>query len=264
MVAEEQLIPKPTLDPELEAMAESGVHVGHVRTKRHPAMAPYLWGLRGNVEIIDLTKTKEKLAQALAALAQAAAEGKLILFVGTRPSTGELISKLALEFGYPYVNRRWIGGTLTNFKVILKRIEVLESLEQDLASGSLGKYTKREQLEKEKEFRRLVETFDGLRQLRRLPDLLVIMDIDHDELALREAERMKIPVVALTDTNTDPRRVTYPIPANDDARPAVAYMLERMRQAIRDGLAAGTAARAAAAAEAGVVSAPPNTANAQQ
>lgn len=237
-------------------MMEAGVHLGHARSKRHPRMAPYLWGIRNNVEIIDLTRTKEKLASALAFLRQSAQEKKIFLFVGTRPSAKGIVRNAAHELGCPYVDQRWIGGTLTNFKVIRKRIETLEALEQERASGSFEKFTKKERMKKEDQMRRLIEHFDGLRRLTKLPDALIIADISHDDLALRESRRMKIPVVALTDTNTDPGSVTYAIPANDDARPALAYMFERMKTAIREGQAAAEAALGepeppAAAAEVG-------------
>lgn len=248
--AAENLAVTPGADPEGLEMLEAGVHVGHVRSKRHPAMAPYVWGLRANVEIIDLMKTKEKLAAALAFLKQTAREGKLILFAGTRPSAKDLIRQTAEELGYPYVNQRWIGGTLTNFWVIRKRIETLEGLEHEKATGGFEKYTKWEQLELEKKMERLREHFDGLRRLSKLPDAVVIVDISHDKIALQEAARVKTPVVALTDTNTDPRKIAYPVPSNDDARPAVAYMLGRMKAAICEGKeAAATAAAEAAAAE---------------
>ena len=225
----------PAPSPEMEAMMEAGVHWGHARSKRHPAMMPYLWGTRSNVEVIDLTKTCEKLAEALVFLSERASKGKLILFVGTRPSARHLVKETAEALGYPYVDQRWIGGTLTNFKVILKRVETLESLEQEQASGGFEKYTKKERLRKDEEMTRLRQHFDGLRRLRRIPDVIVIIDIGHDHLALSEARRLKIPVVALTDTNTDPRLVSYAIPSNDDARPAVRYMLERMKAALREG-----------------------------
>ncbi len=236
----------PGVDPEGAQMLEAGVHLGHLRSKRHPAMAPYVWGLRANVEIIDLEKTKEKLAAALAFLRKLAEERKTVLFVGTRPSAKGAIRQTADELGYPYVDRRWVGGTLTNFRVIRKRVETLEGLEHEKASGGFEKYTKKEQLELEKDMARLVQNFDGLRRMTKSPDALVIVDISHDKIALREATRMNTPVVALTDTNTDPRLVTYPIPANDDARPAVIYMLDRMKAVLREGQAAALAAKAEA------------------
>lgn len=240
----------PPADPEMEEMLEAGAHLGHARAKRHPAMAPYIWGMRGSVEIIDLTKTKEKLAEALAFLRAGAAEGKMVLFVGGRPSTREILAGAAEALGYPSVSRRWIGGTLTNFRVVRKRIEYLETLEREQTSGGFEKYTKKEQLEKEREIARLRERFEGLRRLTRLPDALVILDISHDDLALREAKRIGVPVVALVDTNCDPRLVAYPIPANDDARPAIRYMLGRIKAAIEEGQARAKAAEAQAAAKA--------------
>jgi len=223
------------VDPEIEDMMAAGVHLGHSRSRRNPGMMPYLWGVRNNVEIIDLTKTKELLDHALAVLKQAAAAKKLVLLVGTRPSSRALVSDMAIQLGYPAVTERWIGGTLTNFKVVRKRVETMEGLEQERATGGFEKYTKKEQLEKEKEIARLNQNFNGLRRLTKMPDLMVIIDIAHDASALREARRMKIPVVALTDTNTDPRMVTYPIPANDDARPSLQYLLGRMRGAFAEG-----------------------------
>ena len=244
----ENALSAPPADPEMEEMLEAGAHLGHARAKRHPAMAPYIWGMRGSVEIIDLTKTKEKLAEALAFLHAGAAAGKLLLFVGSRPSTREILAGTAEALGYPSVSRRWIGGTLTNFRVVRKRIEYLETLEREQATGGFEKYTKKEQLEKEREIARLRERFEGLRRLTRLPDALVILDISHDDLALREAKRIGVPVTALVDTNCDPRLVAYPIPANDDARPAIRYMLGRIQAAIEEGQAAAKSAMEALAA----------------
>lgn len=235
-----------SVDPEIEAMLDAGVHLGHIRSKRHSGMTPYLWGMRNNVEIIDLAKTKEKLHEAMAFLRQVAVEKKLILFVGTRPSAKDLIQRTAEELGYPHVNRRWIGGTLTNFKVIFKRIETLEGLEQEKAGGGFEKYPKKERVRREDDIVRLRENFDGLRRLRKIPDAVVIIDISHDAVALREARRVKVPIIALTDTNTDPRLVDYPIPANDDAQPAVAYLLGRLKSAVLEGREAAEAVPVAA------------------
>lgn len=239
------------IDPEIEAMMEAGVHLGHARSKHNPGMIPYLWGVRNNVEIIDLTKTKEKLAEALAFLKQAAEGRKLLLFVGTRPSAKDLVRSVAEELGYPSVTERWVGGTLTNFRIIRQRIETLEALEQEKASGGFEKYTKKERLVKDEEIMRLRQHFDGLRRLTKLPDALFIIDISHDDLALHEARRIGIPVVALTDTNTDPRAVQYPIPANDDARSAITYIVERVKASIVEGQQAAASAEYKAAAGAG-------------
>lgn len=241
----------PIIDPEIEAMMEAGVHLGHSRSRRNPGMTPFLWGVRNNVEIIDLAKTKECLESALAFLRERAAERKIILFVGTRPSARDLLRKTAEALGSPWVAERWIGGTLTNFRVVRQRVETLEGLEHEKATGGFEKYPKKEQIEKEREIANLTRNFDGLRRLTRLPDAVVIINIVHDGLALREARRMRIAVVALTDTNADPRLVQYPIPANDDARPAVSFMLERMAAAIRDGMQVAAEQTPAPAAEQG-------------
>lgn len=226
------------IDPEIEIMVEAGVHLGHSRSRRNPGMTPFVWGVRNNVEIIDLTKTKEYLDTALLFLKQLASERKLILFVGTRPSSRDLLRAAAEALGAPWVAERWIGGALTNFRVVRKRVETLEALEHEKATGGFEKYPKKEQMQKEKEIAKLTRNFDGLRRLTRVPDAVVIIDIVHDRLALDEARRMKTPIIALTDTNADPRLVQYPIPANDDARTAVSFMLERMTSAIRDGVRA--------------------------
>lgn len=235
VTTEENSKPFSAIDSDMEAMMEAGVHMGHARSKRHPAMAPFVWGVRADIEIIDLVKTKEKLEVALAFIKEAAAAKRMFLIVGTRPSAKNAVRKIAEETGLPYVNQRWIGGTLTNFKVIRKRIENLEAMEQEKATGGFDKYTKKERLDKEKEMSRLEQNFGSLRRLQKLPEIMIVVDISQDDLALREARRMSIPVVALTDTNTDPRSVTYAIPSNDDARSAIEYMLERIGRAILAG-----------------------------
>lgn len=223
----------------------AGVHWGHRRSKRHPAMTSYVWGLRANVEVIDLVKTKEKLAVALEFLRSAARDGRLFLFVGTRPSVRDVVKNASSSLDCPYVDQRWIGGTLTNFKIIRKRVETMEAIEHEFAAGELERYTKRERIEKERELERLRQNFDGLRRLTRLPDALILVGLVHEATALRESRRTGIRAVALVDTDADPRSVAYPIPANDDARPAVTYLLGRMAEAIRAGRSEAQAAPAA-------------------
>lgn len=223
------------IDAELEAMAKAGVHLGHAKTKNHPAMVPYIFGMRNTVSIIDLVKTKPLLNTALNYLRDTAAKGGIILLVGTKPSARKLVLEMAEQTGMPYFVERWIGGALTNFKVITKRVEYMETIERERASGELEKYTKREQLKKGEEANRLKKFFDGLRLLKRLPDALFVVDVTQDTTAIREANRLHIPVVALVDTNSDPRGIDFPIPANDDALPALRYMLGRIGLAIEEG-----------------------------
>jgi small subunit ribosomal protein S2 len=223
------------IDAELDAMAKAGVHFGHAKTKNHPAMVPYIFGMRNTVSILDLIKTREKLHIALQHLYSIAAKGGIILLVGTKPSARKLIIEMAQKTNMPYFVERWIGGTLTNFKVISKRVEYMETLEREKVTGELEKYTKRERLKKEEEANRLKKFFDGLRRLKRLPDALFVVDVMQDATAVREAKRMHIPITALVDTNSDPRGIDFPIPANDDALPALRYMLGRIQATIEAG-----------------------------
>lgn len=220
---------------EIEEMLKSGIHLGHAKGKNHPSMREYIFGVRNTVSILDLIKTKENFARALGFLKEIAAKGGLILLVGTRPAARKIILEVAEKTRMPYFVERWIGGTLTNFKVISKRVEYMEKLEREKESGELSKYTKREQMKKEEEIVRLRKFFDGLRRLKRLPQAVFIVDTTEDTTAVREARSSKIPIVALADTNSDASKIDYPIPSNDDALPAVRYMVGKIGEAIAEG-----------------------------
>lgn len=222
-------------DPEVEHMLKAGVHLGHAKSKNHASMKPYIFGIRNTISVIDLLKTKEKLGEALLFVKDIAAKGGIVLLVGTRPAARKIIPEVALNLGMPYFIERWIGGTLTNFKVITKRIEYMLELENALNSGELAKYTKWERVQKVAELERLKRFFDGLRTLKRLPDAVFVVDTTHDTTAVREARKMKIPLVALVDTNADADKINYPIPSNDDALGAVRYMVGRVGEAIAEG-----------------------------
>lgn len=222
-------------DPELEEMIKTGVHLGHAKSKAHPSMQPYIFGVRNTISLIDLIKTKEKLAEALGFIKEAVARNGLVLLVGTRPAARKAILDTAEKTKMPYFTERWIGGALTNFKVISKRVEYMEELEKSKAAGEFAKYTKKERMMKEEEIVKLNRNFHGLRNLKRLPEALFVVDIIHDDTAVREARRMKIPVVAMADTNSNADLVDYPIPSNDDALPAVRYMVGRIGGAIEEG-----------------------------
>lgn len=223
-------------DAELKAMIDAGVHIGHTKSKRHPHMEPYIWMVRNGISIIDVVKTREQLTAACGFLQSAAGKNGIILFVGTRPSARAVVREAAVSLGMPYVTGRWIGGTLTNFKVISKRIETLVSLEQKQASGEFEKYTKKERLLLEKQIEKLRADFDGLRLLKKLPAALVVTNIPHHATAIREASRMRIPVVALADTNADPKMVAYPIPSNDDAPSVIRFMVGQFQAAVEKGV----------------------------
>lgn len=217
-------------------MMKAGVHLGHAKSKDHPSMKEYIFGVRNTVSVFDLTQTRTALARAEAFLKGRAAHGGLILLVGTRPAARRIILDIAERTAMPYFTERWIGGALTNFKVIRKRVEYLETLEKEKASGEFEKYTKKERMGREEEIVRLKKMFDGLRTLTRLPDAVFVVDTTEDTTAVAEATRMKIPLAALCDTNADARAIDYPIPSNDDALPAVRYMVGRIGEAIEEGL----------------------------
>lgn len=223
------------MDQEIEEMLKAGVHLGHAKSKSHPSMQPYIYGIRNTISVIDLLKTKEKLTVAAAFLRAVASRGGIILLVGTRPGARKVIAETALRLGLPYFTERWIGGTLTNFKVISKRVEHLMTLEKEKATGDFEKYTKKERMRKEEEIVRLKRFFDGLRTLTRLPDAVLVVDMTHDTTAVREARRIRIPIVALADTNSDITGIDYPIPSNDDSLSAVTYMMRRIETAIEEG-----------------------------
>src|SRR3989344_2960787 len=220
----------------LQDMVRVGLHIGHRRSRRHPEMMRYVYGARGNTEIIDLMKTAEALRRAADFLSAKSADGATILLVGTRQGLASLAKEVARELGLPYVASRWIGGTITNFSVINKRLEAFRNLAQREASGELAeKYTKAERVRFQRQLGRLEEELGGIRDLLRPPDVLVLVSLRGDRLAAREARLRGIPIVALADLDADPSLADFPIPGNDDALPAVRYVLGKLADAIREG-----------------------------
>lgn len=222
-------------DEEVSAMLKAGVHIGHVPSKTHPQMAPFIFANRAGVALFDLIKTKEKLAVAENFIKKLAADKKTILFVGTKPAAQKIIKMLNEIHGLPVVTNRWVGGTLTNWKVILGRIQEFERLQKEKTEGGFKKYTKKEVAKKEDEIMHLEKTFGGLRSLHRIPDAVMIADADEDELAIREAKRMRIPTIAIVNSSRNPEEVDYAIPANDNSIPAVTYILQRIEKAYQEG-----------------------------
>ena len=227
-----QLMP----DDETQALMKAGVHIGHTSSKTHPAMRPFIFTTRNNIEIIDVLKTAEFLAKAETFLQSVIAKGGMVLWVGTKPSARVAIEEAAQKTGMPYVTNRWVGGLLTNFRVISRRAQTMEEIEKKKASGELEKYTKQERARIDDEYQSLYKVYNGIRLLKRTPDVVIVIDAVHDNAAVNEARRIKIPVVALADSNTDPRVITYPIPSNDDARLAVTYMAGRLAGALEKGV----------------------------
>ena len=224
---------KDTFALDIEEMAKAGLQFGHSASRTNPKMKPYVIGMRGNIHIINLSKTIEKFKEALKFIQKLVLENKIILFVGTKVQTKSLIEKIAKECGFPYVNYRWLGGLITNFETIRSSVEKLKELEERKARKEFEKYTKKEQAKIEKRLEEMNLRLAGIKNLERLPDAVFIADINKDNLALIEARKKKIPVIAITDTNTDPTLVNFPIPANDDSIASVGYILDKIKEAIK-------------------------------
>ena len=221
--------------PEAVELAKAGVHLGHKTTKRSPQMDPYIYGLKNTIHIIDLEKTREMLKKALDFIIEEVSQGGVVLFLGTKPSAREIIKKYAQKSGSPYVVNRWLGGTLTNFDVIMKQIGKFKKMNQEKEKGEWEKYTKKEALEKERELERLKKLFGGLILLEKRPDIVYIVDLQKEKTAVREAKRTKIPTVAMVDTNANPTLVTHPIPANDDAIKSIELITSLVARAVEEG-----------------------------
>lgn len=217
----------------LEDMAKAGLQFGHRTSKIHPKMMPYLQGVRNTVHIIELEKTKEKFGQALGFIRQLILDNKILVLVGTKIQTKNLVKETAEECGLPYVQERWLGGTFTNFNIIRKRVAHFKELEQKLANEEImEKYTKKEKAVMEKEVRDLRVKFEGIKNLEKIPDAIFVFDMKKDGLSVKEARAKGVKVIAVSDTNTDPTLADYPIPANDDAISSIKYIVEKVKEAI--------------------------------
>lgn len=218
--------------PEYEDMIKAGMHFGRKKTIFHPNMKPFIYAAKENIYLLDLVRTSEMLVVALDFLKATLAQGKMILFVGITKPSADPIKATAEALGMPYVIERWLGGTLTNFKVITSRVRHLEQLEKEQANGDFEKYTKKERLLKEREIMTLRQRYDGIRKLTRLPDVVFVSSLQESQLPIREALALKIPTVGLVNTDSNPKQLTYPIPANDNARKSVELVLEAVREAL--------------------------------
>lgn len=223
-------------EEQLREFVKAGAHIGHRKARRHPRMMKFIFGMRGNTEIIDVSKTAQKLEEAADFLREQAASGKTIMFVGTRPSLAELTKKTAQELKAPYVTVRWIGGTLTNFEVIGKRLDGFRKLVEQEATGELKeKYTKAERVRFQRKIAKLQEELGGIKDMTDLPDVLVISSLRANKLAAVEARKKGIATVAIVDTDADPRLTDHAVPANDDALPSVTLIMNRLKEAIAEG-----------------------------
>ncbi len=246
-------------DIQLVELLKAGVHFGHQRSRWHPKMKPYIFTVRNGICIIDLEQTSAKLKEALAFVRDVRAKGGIILFVGTKRQAQTIVKAAAERVHMPAVTERWIGGTFTNFATVSKIINKLTTLKSDRASGKLEKYTKKERLVMDREIERLEKVVGGIEQLQKLPEAVFVVDIKHERTAVREAQKMRLPIIALVDTNTDPGGIAYPIPANDDATKSIQLMANAIADAVDEGaqLAAVRPVESVTEAAPDTVTAPP-------
>ncbi|KKQ40822.1 MAG: 30S ribosomal protein S2 [Candidatus Magasanikbacteria bacterium GW2011_GWA2_37_8] len=223
--------------PTLMEMLKAGVHFGHQNSRWHPKMQPYLFGLRNGVHIINLESTQEQLAKALEYVKTLSSKGKVILFVGIKRQAQPVIKAAAESCGMPYSTERWIGGLLTNFSEVKQRLKKYNTLKQEVASGEVEKYTKKEQLDIKKDIANMDRYLGGLANIDRLPDAMFVADMRISKTAVAEAERMGVPIVGVCDSNVNPEKADYVIPANDDAVNSIKLIADLLAEAVNEGKA---------------------------
>lgn len=221
----------------MKALLESGVHFGHRTNKWDPRMKPYIFTERNGIHILDLQQTVKLANQAYNVIRDTVANGGTVLFVGTKRQAQETVAEEATRCGMPYVTERWMGGMLTNWSTMYQRIQELERLENLRDSGEINRLTKKEGLLIEREITRLQTRLSGVRSMKRIPDLIFIVDVGREEAAVHEANLLKIPIVALVDTNCNPQNIDYVIPSNDDAIRAIKLLVSKMADAVLEGKA---------------------------
>jgi len=226
----------------MRQMLEAGVHFGHQTRYWNPQMAPYIFGERNKIHIINLEKTVPMFNEALNFLGKVAANGGTILFVGTKRSARETIAEQAARCGMPFVNHRWLGGMMTNFRTVKQSVRRLKSLQAMSQDGSFERLTKREALTLQREMEKLERSLGGIQNMEHLPDVLFVIDVDHEKIAVSEARKLGIPVVAVVDTNSSPEGVDYVIPGNDDAIRAIQLYVTAAADAVVEAKATVTVA----------------------
>ena len=226
-----------------QQLLEAGVHFGHLKKKWNPKMLPYIFAEKKGIHIIDLNKTVDHLQEAAAALKQIAKSGKKIMFVATKKQAKEIVSDCAKKVNMPFATERWLGGMLTNFNTVRKSVKKMQSIEKLLSDGSAESLTKKERLTLGRDKDKMEKVLGGISQMSRLPAALFLVDIGHEHIALAEAKRLGITTFGMVDTNSDPNKVDFAIPANDDATKSVAIITNYITAAIAEGLAERLAAK---------------------
>jgi small subunit ribosomal protein S2 len=223
-------------DVSLLELLKSGAHFGHTTSRWNPKMKPYIFTSRNDIHILDLEQTKKGLMQAAKFAKELAGRGGTILFVGTKRQSKDILKKAAIACGMPYVNVRWLGGTFTNFKTIQRTIRKMEKLESMKMSGELeSRYTKKERLMVEREIEKLKKLFEGIQNLKKLPEAVFVTDVKHDDISVKESQKSKVKIIGLVDTNCNPIGIDYVIPCNDDATKVIELMCGVIAEAITEG-----------------------------
>ena len=226
-----------------QQLLEAGVHFGHLKKKWNPKMLPYIFAEKKGIHIIDLNKTVDCMQETAAALKQIARSGKKILFVGIKKQAKDIVSECAKRVNMPFVTERWLGGMLTNFNTVRKSVKKMQSIEKMLGDGSFDSITKKERLTLSRDKDKMEKVLGGIAQLGRIPAALFIIDIGHEHIALAEAKRLGVTTFGIVDTNCDPNKVDFAIPANDDATKSIAILVNYITAAIEEGLAERQAAK---------------------
>lgn len=226
--------------PTLQELLEAGVHFGHKISRGHPRMKPFIYGAKDGVHIIDLTIAEKYLKEALEYVYKCGAENKVVLFVGTKKQARPIVEELCKKIGAPFLTTRWMGGFLTNFEQIQKNnVKKLKDLTKRKEAGELAIYTKKEQLLMDRLMQDLYKQYNGVLNMEKLPDVVFVLDAVTDNIAVKEANRLKIPVVAVADSNANPDEINYPIPGNDDAIKAIKILTEAVAGALEAGMKDG-------------------------
>ncbi len=220
----------------MRQLLEAGVHFGHQSHRWNPKMSEYIFGARNNIHIIDLAQTVPMLHRALQAVSDTVAKGGRVLFVGTKRQAQDGVAEAAKRSAQYFVNSRWLGGTLTNWRTISGSIKRLRHLDEVLAGGEANSYTKKERLTLQRERDKLDRSLGGIKEMGGLPDLIFVIDTNKEDIAIQEAQRLNIPVAAIVDTNSDPKGITYVVPGNDDAGRAISLYCDLVARAVIDGI----------------------------
>ncbi len=222
--------------PEFNELLDAGVHFGHLKRKWNPAMAPYIFTEKKGIHIIDLNKTRAKLDEAAAAMKQIAKSGKKIMFVATKKQAKAIVAEKVGAVNMPYITERWSGGMLTNFATVRKSIRKMTQIEKMKTDGTFDTLSKRERLFKTRQKAKIEKNLGSIADLTRIPAAIFVVDIMKENIAVKEAQKLGIPIFAMVDTNSDPREVDFAIPANDDATKSIGVVLDTVTSAIAEGL----------------------------